>query len=630
MKPVLYTFVGTAILLGAIFLVFFRDDSPQARKAETSPTSSGSEEGETQGHSVFGPRTANPPSDGNDDLERIPREREVTGQRPPSADKPEGQLRLAEGNAEVTFELLDPNSDPVQNVTVTILGGRMAKKTVSDIDGIARFENIAPGTYSFTVKADAVPKLKGATTFTLSSEENRLIALTVGRYDLSISGRVLDSTGKPLGGIMVFATKQLFGNRDEAVVRMDWNNLRVESESDGGYEISGLDAADYLLNTEATEEFPTVRKIYRAGVTSADLILGEGFGLEIYGLVTSEGGAPLEGVKIQSVGQAKGRGVTDSIGEYTVQLLLREGQTAQSLVARKSGFREERIYVRMDEIGEAESWQVDIVMKPLGVQVLVVGQIIDSRGMPIESETVHLRSAANSAKYEGTSGPDGQFFIKNVQVGNDYRLWLYPRHGYKDYSLVPVEIREPGSEFDIVLEPLEMGTVSGTMVDILGEPVPHFSLWLRSLKALGDTVSVVGDDAGAFVVEDIPVGDLQFQTRSLPRLTVRGIRLAPNEVKEAVLVLDWGDLSFQGSVLDEDEVPIAGARVTLTWKHNANGAQSSSFRNTVTDAAGYFTFSGLGAGDHRIIVTTKSHGTTKEQYEVGGGGPEPVIRLAAP
>ena len=34
MKPVVYTFVGTAILLGAIFLVFFRDDSPQARKAD--------------------------------------------------------------------------------------------------------------------------------------------------------------------------------------------------------------------------------------------------------------------------------------------------------------------------------------------------------------------------------------------------------------------------------------------------------------------------------------------------------------------------------------------------------------------------------------------------------------------
>jgi len=634
MKPVIYAFLGTGVLFAAIILGFFLLRSPQERReAETGTSVPSIEEARTKAPPGAFSTTAKPTRHTAGHSERVVEERRLARKRPrdahADAEEVETPLPLPERNAEVTFELRDPNGDAVESATVTLLGGREDEEALSDRQGNASFEDIEAGTYSFTVRMEGIPDLTCANAFTVNPEEHRLIPLSIGTYDLSISGRVLDRAGSPLEGIAVFAHKQLFGGREEELLRADSENLRVKSGSDGTYTLSGLDATDYLLNTGATKDFPPVRKIYRAGVTSADLILDEGLELEIYGTVTSEDGVLLKDVQVRPVGQADRQRITDSAGEYVVQLSLRQGQTAHSLVARKDGFREERLHVRVAEIGDAEEWQMDIVLKPLGTQVPVVGQVFDPEGHPVGSQTIHLRSAVNSAKYQATSDPDGHFSIEDVQVGGDYRLWLYPRDGYKDYSRVPVAIAEPGSEIEIVLEDLETGTVSGTMIDNLGKPVPRFALWLRSMKALGNSISVTGDDAGGFAVEDVPEGELHFETRSLPRLTVRGIRLTANESKEVHLVLDWGDLSFQGTVLDKAGKPIAGASVLLNWKHNKKGVQSSSFRNTVTDAAGRFTFSGLGAGDHTISVTTKSHGRAKEQYEVGGSGPDPVIRLEA-
>jgi protocatechuate 3,4-dioxygenase beta subunit len=476
---------------------------------------------------------------------------------------------------------------------------------------------------------EGIPELSGANAVSVDPDEHRLISLSLGSYDLSISGRVLDRAGSPLQGVVVFAQKQIFGGRDEQVRHANPSSLRVTSRSDGSYEISGLDATDYLVHTEATEDFPPVRKIYRAGVTSADLILDVAQALEIYGTVTSEDGSPLEGVQVRAVGQTRQQRMTDAAGEYTVQLSLRPGHTTHSLVARKAGFRENRTNVRMAEIGEAESWEVDIRLQPMGAQVAVVGQVVDTGGNPVGSQTVHLHSAVNSARYKGISDLDGNFSIEAVQVGSDYRLWIYPPEGYRDYSRVVVEVAEAGAEMDIVLEELGLGSVRGTIVDSLGNAVPQFALWLRSMKALGNSISVTGDDAGEFVAEEVPEGELHFETRSLPRMTVRGIRLAADEVKDVRLVLDWGELSLTGTVLDETGDPVASANVLLNWKHNAKGILSSSFRNTVTDAQGSFKFSGLGAGDHRIEVSTPSHGSAKVQHEVGGSGSDPVIRLEA-
>ena len=182
-------------------------------------------------------------------------------------------------------------------------------------------------------------------------------------------------------------------------------------------------------------------------------------------------------------------------------------------------------------------------------------------------------------------------------------------------------------ELEIRLERVASGTVRGRMVDPLGRPVPDFVFWLRSTKAQGRSVSVTSDGEGRFEAMDVPAGSLIFETRSLPRFTVKGFVLEPESELDATLVLDWGDAALAGTVLSPEGDPLPGAKVNLLWTHNAESRQSVSFRHTVTDAAGRFSFADLSAGAHRIHVVAGAYRGVQVSHNVGNDPTEPVIRM---
>ena len=80
-------------------------------------------------------------------------------------------------------------------------------------------------------------------------------------------------------------------------------------------------------------------------------------------------------------------------------------------------------------------------------------------------------------------------------------------------------------------------------------------------------------------------------------------------------------------MLDAGGAAVSGARVSLHWSHAEGEVQSSSARNTVTDAAGRFAFSELGKGEHTISASSESHVQSQATYDVGSGAAPPVLRL---
>jgi hypothetical protein len=295
------------------------------------------------------------------------------------------------------------------------------------------------------------------------------------------------------------------------------------------------------------------------------------------------------------------------------------------LVATKEGFREARVHFRLDDQGDADRREVDIELEPLGPRAAVRGKLSGPDGEAVPGETVYLQSPSLDARYTAKTDGEGRFALADVQVGKDYRLWVYPQSGFKDHSRSDFEVPPEGIEVEIPLEAAAVGTLRGILADPDGRPVPRFTLWLRSLKALGRSLPLTSDAAGRFEVENVPEGDLIFETRSLPRFAVRGVQLAGGDEKDLTLVLDWGTHVAAGSVVDERGAPVAGAQVSLNWAQSAGGAQSSSFRNAVTDAAGRFSVSELAAGDHKLSVTSPDHGSVHVQYDVGAGAADPVI-----
>jgi hypothetical protein len=549
------------------------------------------------------------------------------GQPPDSRPPAGGDSARQPAAAGVVFELQRSGGGPCAGASITLLKGRFTTTAAADAQGIVSFEGIPAGTYTFTVAAPGAPELASARELELATGEARRVSLVIQDFSLSISGRVLARNGEPVPDVTIHARRQFFQAASDDLLRADQEQLVARSGADGRYELSGVDSGEYALTTEATEVYPPVRRVFRGGAQAADIVLDTGRKLEVHGVVTERGGGPLARARVQPVGQPTGIAESDEQGRYSIEVDASAAQSVFVITASREGYRESRVNIRSEEVGAATSWELDFVLEPLGVQVAVEGFLGDLDRNPVPGETVFLQSASIGSRYQATSDARGKFQFARVQVGDDYRLWTYPRQGLRDYVKTAVSVPASGLEIEILLEPLTLGTLRGAVVDAAGAPVPAFTLWLRSMKALGSSLSLLSDGQGRFEVDSVPEGELIFETRSEPRITVRGLRFMLEPVEDLRLVVDWGRLAAEGSVVDESGSPIPGASVTVTWSAADGPAQSSSFRSGVTDAAGRFTFGDLGPGEHKILATAPGHMPAQGKVDPAAPGDPAVLRL---
>ena len=161
------------------------------------------------------------------------------------ADHSPSKKTLAE-DASLTIQVVDGSQEPLAAVRVVLVQGRSTegKSEVTDHEGFVSFNDLAPGRYTFRIEAEAAAlpskNLVSADAVTLSESEDRDLLVTVGSFDRSISGRVLDSSGKPVAGIVIHAKKHTLRASEGAVVLADQGALAAESDEDGEYEIVGL------------------------------------------------------------------------------------------------------------------------------------------------------------------------------------------------------------------------------------------------------------------------------------------------------------------------------------------------------------------------------------------------------
>jgi hypothetical protein len=164
------------------------------------------------------------------------------------------------------------------------------------------------------------------------------------------------------------------------------------------------------------------------------------------------------------------------------------------------------------------------------------------------------------------------------------------------------------------------------MVDVEGDPLPGFRLWLVGASARS-AVPVSGDERGYFELDDAPSGSLSFDTRTSPRLRVSGLTLREGGDAEVLLVLDSGEQEMAGKVLDDRGDPVTGAPVSLSWSQASGGLQSTSQRATATDPSGSFRFSHLGPGEHLIEVRAAGYRIVREYHDADRYAAELEVRL---
>ncbi len=135
-------------------------------------------------------------------------------------------------------------SEPVVGVPVVVRSGDRSWRTVTDKEGKYELTGVAPGAYQVAVEAFDIPASQVQRTGSLLAggcSRHNFLTVRVG----SISGRLIDSNGKPISGV----TTEI-----EAVppTRQPRSAFQFLTDKDGRFEHVRLEAGEYIIGFNLT------------------------------------------------------------------------------------------------------------------------------------------------------------------------------------------------------------------------------------------------------------------------------------------------------------------------------------------------------------------------------------------
>ncbi len=438
----------------------------------------------------------------------------------------------------------------------------------------------------------------------------------------AISGQVIAETGEPLAGIRVSARAQRLFESEGGTTGTTTEQWTL-SNNQGYYRFGELDLGEYRIRSEATDGFAMAQTFTRTGTDSANLVMAAEHVCWVYGRVTNNRRQPVEGVKVSARGQHSRTTSTNQSGDYELQLTITGQGLMYQLQFELEGYRKSTLNLQAAELFERNEIRLDTVLEKAAALATVAGSVSDKRGTPLGGERIYLSGPTN---YRATTDQAGEFAIPNVEANGTYQLSVHSRGPYRKY-VQKIRVSPKGLDVNIQLEALDYASLSGSMVDPSGNPIANFSLRIYSTTASAHQLLINSDEAGRFIVDQVPTGQLIFNTRSYPRFTISGINLPPEGLENVELILDLGSYQVVGRVVDKQGFPVATPYVNLNGMLQKDGVRYHSARQTASDADGFFRFTDIGSGSHTVSVRALGFRNTALEYNVDGHAEELVVQL---
>ena len=420
-----------------------------------------------------------------------------------------------------------------------------------------------------------------------------------------ISGRVLTPNGRPVAGMQVSARpRDYFRSSDELrsrsiVIR------ETRTNEEGFYAFRDLLPGTYMLITEPTARYAETRVELSTGVKYADLTLqAQGFAL-VRGIVTDPMGAELEHVRIMPiVSGLPSAAFSNADGEFELGVAIEPAKRSFPLQLQLDGYREQRYLVNESDWSADGRILLNVTMEPVYEFGRLSGSVKGTDGMAVTGDIVRLYSPSLKQNYTAAVDDAGEFVFTDVDVADDYQLWVRPTGPYRDFAEKNFRVGPGSARHDIELEPLNRNIrLRGRILDQDGRPVPNYTLTLSSKAAQGQRLPVSSDEYGRFEVENVPEGELVFESRTMPYYSVSGLRLSGDESERNVdVVINRGDHKLLGKVVNSDGRPVAAPKIFITSSRVNDGMQSRLSSTTSADADGRFLFTDLDGGQHTITV----------------------------
>ena len=446
---------------------------------------------------------------------------------------------------------------------------------------------------------------------------------------LAISGTVMDDGGTLLPNILVMARPANQPGSNQDSTQISSGVITQVTDQLGGFTFSDLDEGEYELAVEQDEQhYPALQRV-RAGVANAELVLQRIRSVTVYGIVSDETGNPLEGVRIQILGEnALVR--SDPTGAYSIQAGPSKAGQAPVIDFSLRDYRETRERVEGALNTETDEVQLNVKMErdSNASKVAVSGRVSGPTGEPVDGAGVWLSSSQLQTVESTRSSTSGEYRFNSIETGDAYVLGVDPVEGYTAFRSDPLSIGPGDFYYDVTLDAAGFSNLSGTVTDLNGSPLRNFTLWLRSIDvASHPSIPVQTDGAGGFRLENIPAGAIELETRSQPWLDVTGIVLAPGQSRHVNLPLDWGRNWLLGQVVDDKGEPVSRAQVILRWTQNYFDFRSESRREVMSDQQGYFALSNLDAQEYILTVQAAGYESFRVQYQPAISGPELLVTL---
>jgi protocatechuate 3,4-dioxygenase beta subunit len=401
-------------------------------------------------------------------------------------------------------------------------------------------------------------------------------------------GQVIDEDGRPVAGARVRALIE----RRTAGFSLMAAGGEAQSDSEGFFELEGLEPGMLRLETWATGFLPASREIEIP--SGADL---EGVEIEltrgavVAGLVTGADGAPVIGAQVTVLTEGQpGRGgggvrslpaTTDGDGRYRLDGV-EPGE--RSLSASASGYPRA---VRSLEVRPGEN-RLDLALER---GQPVSGRVLDPAGTLLADAQVMMRGeGAAVGRFTTVTSGDGAFAFEGVPDGV-YRVTAqHPR-----FAEAAESVQVAGSP----VEWLELQLAGGAVLTGALRGVGFAELASARVSANAPTAYRLGQARhdGSYRIEGLGQGDWHV-TASVDRGSRRAsgrVRIEPGQ-ESATLDLDFEEgLALSGRIRHLGE-PLAGASITV------RGLGIPGIAGASSDGQGHFQVEGLLSGRYELRV----------------------------
>jgi hypothetical protein len=508
----------------------------------------------------------------------------------------EGIVIEMERGASIAGVVVDQQNKPLTDMYVRAAllqgGAETSAGDSTESDGRFKLDGLVAGDYGITLRSSRSYRRSSGIAAEVSVSDKQDVTGIRLVYEeaegLTITGRVLDSSGNPIEDASVYAS----GKNSHGSTRSDAN---------GAYEIAGLEEGLFTVSANHRRYSSTDVQDVEAGTLRLDFRLA-GRGIVEGNVIAADTGQPVTNFEMTYFNGQVERlqpwmldnftAYYDEQGAFSREVEVGDG----TVVARAPGFAP--AFTSVFDVREGQTVRgVEVRLERGGT---VEGTVTNEAGEPVAGAQIHVgayRRWMRNQAFAATSASDGTFRIESLPFDTDN---LAVQHS--DYAPATVELEIRSGAVTPVHVVLDNGGMLRGIVRLNGSPVAGATVSV-SVSQGGGHSSAQTDANGAYIMNGLPSGEAHVSghipvdggnsRKSHSAVIESGMETEVNfEFKTGNATLE-GKLTFDGQ-------PPARANVNVAVPGGDGPAQTY---GAEVGADGTYRITGLPAGTVTISVS---------------------------